>query len=476
MNIRKILHTIKFRARRAMDKSDKLLAKMNKKQKGSFGYSSSKQRLGEPKEKLFFGFGSGALAYLFLLALGVIFTQALHSPLSAVLLVFLIIWPILNLIYAIIVFASVDAYVDIDEITVTKNTPAKFTIQVVNHSPFPVPFAEADLRLPDKNALRCSLKRIKIAAPPNSDYKIESQVVFAYRGTYDVGIDCIYIYDPFKLFRFKVRLYNYRSIYVMPRRFTMLADINRSTSDTSTDIRRSAMGIDRNDISDIRLYEPGDPMKNVHWKLSSKSEELQVKQYDMNTGRMVYLFCDLAAHFDPSENSAYAEDINEHGVDGVVELALAVATRTLTEGNSCVPVWYDSRGEGGVQMYPCSTPEELENVLRMLATAPVCDDNYRVGKLTSLVKESQSITMVYVTDYLDGEFLGDVTVSASLLGGPGSSVEVYFYNPCEKIKDEKLRTEKSKYFKRCKRVFANHNVHVIETTAEQCSKDAMGNA
>ena len=472
MNVRKIIHTVKFRARRAMDKSDKLLAKMNKKQKGSFGLQSGKQRANEPKERPFFGFGRGMIGYLILLALGVVFTQALLSSLSAVLLVFLIVWPILNLVYVLIVFASIDAYVENDGMSVVKNTPTKFKIQIINHSPFPVPFAEADFRLPDKSALRCVLKRIKIAAPPNSDYLIESNVVFAYRGTYDVGIDCLYVYDFFKLFRFKVRLYNYRSIYVMPRRFAMSADVNRATSDTATDVRRSAMGVDRNDVSDIRRYEPGDPMKSVHWKLSSKSEDLQVKQYDMNTGKTVYLFCDLAAHFDPSQNAAYDEDINEHGIDGVVELALAIATRTLMEGNSVVPVWYDSRGEGGVQSFPCSTPDELENVLRMLATAPVCDETYRVGKLSELVNETQCVSLIYVTDYLDGDFLADVTVASSLIGGSGSVTEVYFFNPAEKINDEKLREKKNGYFTRCKRVFANHNVMVTETTAEECSKNS----
>jgi predicted RNA-binding protein len=43
----------------------------------------------------------------------------------------------------------------------------------------------------------------------------------------------------------------------------------------------------------------------------------------------------------------------------------------------------------------------------MLATAPVCDNTYRVGKLTELVTESQSVSLVYVTDYLDGEFLAE---------------------------------------------------------------------
>jgi len=164
MNIRKIIHTIKFRARRALDKSDKLLAKMNKKQKGSFGLSSGKKGVNEPKERPFFGFGKGMIGYLLLLTFAIIFTQALLSPLSAILLVFLIVWPILNLIYVLIVFASIDAYVENDGMSVVKNTPTKFKIQIINHSPFPVPFAEADFRLPDKNALRCVLKRIRIAA------------------------------------------------------------------------------------------------------------------------------------------------------------------------------------------------------------------------------------------------------------------------------------------------------------------------
>ena len=469
MDIKKIIHTIKIRARRASDKGGKLISKLNKKQKGSFGLGPQKQGPKELRERNFFGFGRGMIGYLILLALAVVFTQALHSPLSAVFLVFVLTWPVLNLIYVLIVFASMDAYVDHSDMNVIKNKPTKFKIQIVNHSIFPVPFAEADFRLPDKNALRCSLKRIRIAAPPNADYVIESDVTFAYRGTYDVGVDCLYVYDFFRIFRFKIRLYNYRSIFVMPRRFSMTAELNRSTSDTSTDIRRAVVGVDRNDVSDIRRYEPGDPMKNVHWKLSSKSEELQVKQYDMNTGKTVYLFCDLAAHFDPYEHAAYDDDINEHGVDGVVELALAIATRTLLEGNACVPVWYDSRGTGGVQMYSCATSEELENVLRMLATAPVCAENYRVGKLTSLVNETQSVTLVYVTDYLDGEFLADVTVSASLVGGPGSSVEVYFYNPLEKVNNPDVKQQRTNYFNRCKRVFANHNIRVTETTAEECA-------
>ena len=42
----------------------------------------------------------------------------------------------------------------------------------------------------------------------------------------------------------------------------------------------------------------GDSLKSIHWKLSSKAEELQVKDYNTNNDRHTYIFVDLSA---PSE-------------------------------------------------------------------------------------------------------------------------------------------------------------------------------
>ena len=466
MNVNKLLHTVRARAKIALAKKDDSLSrKMNQKKK-----DAKRREKGDLKERSFFGLGRGFVPYLLLVLAAVLFSQALNSSLSAVLLAFTIIWPVLNIIYLLIVYASVDANIEHSDMSVIKNQPTSFRIQIVNNSLFPVPFAEADFRLPADNAVRCKAKRIRIAAAPNSDYAINSKVTFAYRGTYDIGVDCIYVYDFFKLFRLKVRLYSYRSIYVMPRRFAMSASLDRACSDVSTEVKQTVLGADKNDVSDIRTYQPGDPMKSIHWKLSSKSEELQVKQYNMNSGKTVYLMCDLAAHFTPETDKTLDEDINEYGADGVVELCLALADKIMLEGNVCVPVWYDSRGDGGVHLYPCSTEDELESVLRMLATAPVCDSEYSVGKLVPLISDTQAVTLVFVTACPDADFLGDAILSASLVGGTGSAVEVYYFNPLAKVNDLKKRDERQRYFSRCKHVLASHNIKVTETTAEDSSR------
>ena len=63
MDIKKIIHTIKIRARRASDKGGKLISKVNKKQKGSFGLGPQKQGPKELRERNFFGFGRGLFGF-----------------------------------------------------------------------------------------------------------------------------------------------------------------------------------------------------------------------------------------------------------------------------------------------------------------------------------------------------------------------------------------------------------------------------
>lgn len=450
------LHALRRGLRRAAEWTAGLLAAARSKRREHRG------------ERCFFALGRGFWGYLALLALAVVFTQALHSPLSAMLMSFVIVLPVVVLIYLFIVRGSLDAYVEHDGECAVKKTPTPFSVQVINDSRLPIALAEAELRLPDARGVRCTVKRIRIAVPPSSAHVVKKEVAFEYRGTYEVGVDCIYVYDPLRMFRLRRRLYNYRPIYVMPRRYAVPSQPGRASSDSSAELKKTALGTERSDVTDIRAYQPGDPMKNVHWKLSSKSEELQVRQYDMNCGRTVYIFCDLSAHFTASE-ADYDEDVNEYGADGVVELALAVAAKTLMGGSFCVPMWYDGRRRGRVQLCPCSDNGELDGAVRMLAAAPLCDAGCRVGRLGSLITNTQGISFVYVTDHLDGELLEDITLSSSLISGAGSSVEVYFFDPREKVSSDTKREELGVLYERCESILETRGVRVTESTAERFS-------
>ena len=145
---------------------------------------------------------------------------------------------------------------------------------------------------------------------------------------------------------------------------------------------RSPLAVDKLEVSDIRDYRPGDPLKSIHWKLSSKSEEFIVKEHNTGTSTETVIFCDMTPHFpdepvaasaDPpvegkrskrasrrskSKKAAtparpvaepaaapdvhrlltdeYYEDMNEYVADGVVELTVAHVLAELQAENDCM--------------------------------------------------------------------------------------------------------------------------------------------
>ena len=55
----------------------------------------------------------------------------------------------------------------------------------------------------------------------------------------------------------------------------------------------SQKGDDVSEITQIREYEPGDRLQNIHWKLSSKSESFLVKDYSMPVNHEITLLLDF---------------------------------------------------------------------------------------------------------------------------------------------------------------------------------------
>lgn len=93
-------------------------------------------------------------------------------------------------------------------------------------------------------------------------------------------------------------------VSVIPRRLYMEESALSSISDSADKTKKSPYTFDKLEVSDIREYRPGDGLKSVHWKLSSKSDELMVKDYNTGVTKMTYVFCDLSArypNFEPQE-------------------------------------------------------------------------------------------------------------------------------------------------------------------------------
>ncbi|MBR5123754.1 MAG: DUF58 domain-containing protein, partial [Clostridia bacterium] len=210
---------------------------------------------------------------------------------------FILLLPFVLLIYVLLAKHTLSVSMLSDSVTTEKNTPYTYEFRIDNHSPLALPFIEAQVSIPQSNAVRCTERTVRLSMAPLSSYHMKNTVSFRFRGTYDIGVKCFYVYDFFRLFRIRVDVENLTTVYVLPRRMNLDETASHSISDDTARTVRSPLVVDKLEVSDIRDYQNGDSLKSIHWKLSSKSETFIVKDYNTGTSNQTVICCDLTPHF-----------------------------------------------------------------------------------------------------------------------------------------------------------------------------------
>lgn len=236
-------------------------------------------------------------AYVIIFVVSLVFTQALLSKVSNIFFWFIFILPWVLLIYVLLAKGALSVSMLSDTVTIEKNTPYTYEFRIDNHSPLSIPFIDAMVSIPQSNSVRCSDRTVRLSVAPLTGYHLKNTVSFRFRGTYDIGIRCFYVYDFFRIFRVRVDVENLTTVYVLPRRLTLEEASAHAVSDDTARTVKSPLTVDKLEVSDIRDYQNGDSLKSIHWKLSSKSENFIVKDYNTGTSNQTVVFCDLTPHY-----------------------------------------------------------------------------------------------------------------------------------------------------------------------------------
>ena len=254
-------------------------------------------------------------SYIILFIVALVFTQALLSKVSNIFFWFIFLLPLVMLVYVLICRHVLSVSMLSDSVTTEKNTPYTYEFRIDNHSPLSLPFIDAQVSIPQSNSVRCTERTVRLSMAPFSTYHVKNTVSFRFRGTYDIGVRCFYVYDFFRLFRVRVDVENLTTVYVLPRRLTLEDTSAHSVSDNTVRTVRSPLVVDKLEVSDIRDYRNGDSLKSIHWKLSSKSETFVVKDYNTGTSNQTVVFCDLTPHF-PDEPPSRKDAAEAQTADG----------------------------------------------------------------------------------------------------------------------------------------------------------------
>ncbi len=237
------------------------------------------------------------IGYGTLFVVALLFTQLLRSRVSHLFFWFMLLMLPAMLLYTLLARASLKVYLDTERADVEKGQPCPYELRLINSSPLAYPFVDALLRLPRADAVRTVLVRVRASLPPLASCSIRNEARFRFRGTYEIGIKCFYVYDFFRIWRLRVDVEEYHNVLVLPRRCQLNAEGSVARSDMAQAVTQTPFCYDRSEVRDVREYRLGDAIRDVHWKLSSKAEELLVRDFSGGSSDRTIIYCDLSARY-----------------------------------------------------------------------------------------------------------------------------------------------------------------------------------
>jgi uncharacterized protein (DUF58 family) len=174
-------------------------------------------------------------------------------------------------------------------------------------------------------------------------------------GVYSVKIEKIHAWDFMHFYATVKKEVKEKNISVLPERYKAVAlKPDRFVIENSDTQESTKKGSDYPEVKDVREYIPGDSLKNIHWKLSSKKETLMVKEHINLASDCIVVVIEL------TENG-------KHSVERVLRTAYTVLYNWAKDGNPFT-LWWWSEAENDMRSMVVNNTEQLDNCFLTLMT------------------------------------------------------------------------------------------------------------
>lgn len=292
------------------------------------------------------------ICFLALILFGLLFY---HHYVMMIWAVILTVLPAISFIFTNLTVKKICVGVMTNKSSVGKNVSFEVYFTVKNG--FIAPIENLKLNVKIFNAFYKNNETYELVIPfvPFSERKVSLKVSGKYCGRMIVQIENMIVEDFLGLFRFERELNITDEVMIMPEKNIELPQINLSDSGVANDDEvQYVKGDDVSQISQIRNYIPGDKLQNIHWKLSAKNEELQVKEFSKPYSDEVTLLVELSIQADKPEIT-----------DAIIEAYYASGKYLLKNGRRFRTSWFNTKTKELFET-KIETDEELDISLNEL--------------------------------------------------------------------------------------------------------------
>ncbi len=240
-------------------------------------------------------------------------------------------------------------------------------LEVVLDNPTHIPITRIDLvfMISDEVGNLDVARSARAAVGSKQELPLCFDATFAHLGRYRCGVNSVVLYDYFGLFSRRIEVKYHEPILVRPRQFDVgNPDLAHVTQQEASKMFKP-IAADDADYASVREYRPGDPMKTVHWNLSSRDPQgrLYTRLYE------AYSEPGLSIILDPNAPRYNVEELR--GVfDALVESAASISECARHQGvDTSVHYVRSDGGKASVQLGGTSDVEALVGSMRHIQAA-----------------------------------------------------------------------------------------------------------
>ncbi len=302
----------------------------------------------------------GTILYIFLFLAGILISILYLEFGTMALMGLLVTIPCVMFLFLLLLRLRVHVTVEAknpmaEKDAIDKPARAVITLSIENKSHL-LPVTKGIARVRYENVFSGETGKLKIRFSVDAGKKRDRRipVVMDNCGNVAITVEKVRIYDYLSIFAWTIgKHYETEDILVLPPLKEMYLGRDRWYNETMEDSDRFSLykkGDDLSEIFDIREYADGDKIQRIHWKLSSKTGELMVKEGSLPLTKEVHVFIDLCAK--GAKEQRY-HDINLL-VQGIYSLSMFMIERGIPQAY----IWYDSTNDV-IREYSVEHEEEL---------------------------------------------------------------------------------------------------------------------
>lgn len=246
---------------------------------------------------------------------------------------------------------------------IQRGSELRVQLQVTNPTRFPVGELRARLILRDIQSENRMSIPLRTGAESRGTDAWETTLRPEHCGVLELSATEIRIFDYIGLWSAKGKqLPVSRFVSVLPRIYPEELSGKRCVTKTTANAEEKVSGSERDtqEVCDTRLFQRGDTLRMVHWKLSAKENDLLVKEFSTaaDTAQMVVA----------DSSCVHPEAVTPETRDLFYERVSAYAAGLLENNQPCEILWYSS-AEQAVHMERVESEESLYRALEALLGA-----------------------------------------------------------------------------------------------------------